>query len=933
MNLKFKYFLLIVILSLVKSIKKKEICPVYNFLINDNSFSNNSLVLPENKISSNYYLNTITDLDLISQCEEHCEKCLELKTNADTKCIKCNEGFFLYKFRCVEQCPNDTYFYTYKTKIITSGSIVSIKACDENCEEGYTGIIFKGNNEDMINKLCVLNYYENILDYIEEKLDKFKKLDYGQKINEIQNQYSLINSINDINTNDNFHLINKEFILFNEYINFHKTIAQKDNNIINIIEVLNLISEHYFTLIENYFTSIQGELNILSNINSDNNFIYFISSLSSLFNNKDMLNENYYNKLYSYTLTFSPALINIPLTLAEIDKINIIANYYGKFINITIDKEINYIDPNFNSEEFDSNEFYRYTHEILLNDGNKKLLGMINDFIKFLLNINSDIFLYKNEYIYFYKQKLSKEKNDKQIIMPKIGLELYLLGTESNKTLDSFSISNILESTDEGKIDNYKIILPPLNKINNQINWNQSFFNLIIFNGKYPLLNGNNTKYVSPNFFEINLYDNNKNIININNLDKDNLIKIIKKKSETEQLLRTCVSYDSSKENLNDEGIKSYDLLQYILCSTSHLSTFTITSFSPSYLLSKSENNQEISEEEMIRNSRWIPDTNMLNKLTAKNAVILYINVGFFFICIILLLIKFLITKEQSKSEQLIEDSFIRYTINEDIESDKKILKYLIEKEIEFILKNQSDYEKQKKQELVLNSKNDIFNSDEQVITIIEDGSNDDDEEDIFLDRSSKKVSFRKLNTQKKEKNNSLSNLKGKKSLRRSQTSKNDINMEMSIIKDDFKNDLIEFDENREDSMHSKKYNFFNFKNYKRKSLGAPSVASLNRKSTYGNFENLLKERKNKNKNVKRQSLNDRFMKSVKEQKSRLIYSLMNKIINEFKSNGQNTLDIPTSMIKRPLSMIEISNALNKINNKDDEKILINQLNIYIIFF
>ena len=64
-------------------------------------------------------------------------------------------------------------------------------------------------------------------------------------------------------------------------------------------------------------------------------------------------------------------------------------------------------------------------------------------------------------------------------------------------------------------------------------------------------------------------------------------------------------------------------------------------------------------------------------------------------------------------------------------------------------------------------------------------------------------------------------------------------------------------------------------------------------------------------------------MKSVKEQKSRLIYSLMDKIINEFKSNGQNTLDIPTSMIKRPLSMIEISNALNKINNKDDEKILI----------
>ena len=49
----------------------------------------------------------------------------------------------------------------------------------------------------------------------------------------------------------------------------------------------------------------------------------------------------------------------------------------------------------------------------------------------------------------------------------------------------------------------------------------------------------------------------------------------------------------------------------------------------------------------------------------------------------------------------------------------------------------------------------------------------------------------------------------------------------------------------------------------------------------------------------------------------------MDKTLTEFKNNGQNTLDIPTSMIKRPLSMIGISNALNKINNKDDEKILI----------
>jgi hypothetical protein len=49
----------------------------------------------------------------------------------------------------------------------------------------------------------------------------------------------------------------------------------------------------------------------------------------------------------------------------------------------------------------------------------------------------------------------------------------------------------------------------------------------------------------------------------------------------------------------------------------------------------------------------------------------------------------------------------------------------------------------------------------------------------------------------------------------------------------------------------------------------------------------------------------------------------MDKTLSEFKGNGQNTLDIPTSMIKRPLSMIGITNALNRVSNKDDEKILI----------
>ena len=254
-------------------------------------------------------------------------------------------------------------------------------------------------------------------------------------------------------------------------------------------------------------------------------------------------------------------------------------------------------------------------------------------------------------------------------------MELFILGTKTNNKTNSFSISSILDSIDEGKIDNFKIILPSLNTINSQVNWDEAFFNIVIFNEKYPLLNINNTKNVSKNFFEINLYDKNKNTIKVSDLNEDNLIKIIKKKSENEHLLDTCVYYDLSQKNLYDKGIKSYDLLQYILCSTSHLSTFTLTSFSPSYLLSKAENNKEISEDEMIKYSWWIKDTNMLNKLTSENAIIIYINIGIIFFCIILSLIKFLLKTEPTKAEQIIEDSYIRYTINEDTESDKKIIK------------------------------------------------------------------------------------------------------------------------------------------------------------------------------------------------------------------------------------------------------------------
>ena len=845
-----------------------------------------------------------------------------LKPDGYSKCIACDDNFFLYKYRCIEECPDDTYFYSYTKNIVTSTTISEnrvINVCDENCEKGYSAYIIQvknDNNEDIINKLCILNENEELKNELNDKLNSFLILDNTDKLNKIQEQTINIKNLNEINTDDAFISLNKEFVLLNEYIYDNKSLLIEQN----LLNDYNILCNNYYEKIEAYFTLIGGYNELLTN--TGDKFIYFISSLSSLYKNKELLNQNNILILNNYIYNFSQNLSKIPLSLSDIKKINIITNFYSDFINISLNEDMNYIDQNFNKDEFDSNEYYRYTHEMILNEKRIKLMNITNNLIKFLNCFDSSLFLYKDDFIYFYKQKLSEEKNDKQIIMSKLGLELYILGSDNNDKTNIFSISKILKLIDEGKIDNYKIIFPKLKSINDNINWNEAFINVVVFNDKYPLLNMNNTNYVSPNFFGIILYDNNLNVINIKNLNEDNLIKIIKKKSPKENSFDTCVYYDSSKNNLYDEGLKSYDLIQYIICASSHLTTFTLASFSPSYLLSKAENNKEISEEETISNSWWIKDTNMLKKLTAENAIIIYINLGIIFLCIILFIVKFFIKTEPTKAELLIEDSYIRYTMNDDIESDKKILKYLIEKEIEFILKNRSDYEKQKQQEQALN-KNDIFNSDKQIITIVEDGSDDDDEEDINLYKRYKRVSFVESPPDKTYRKSLLRN-KTISSTKKRRSTKKEINIELSNVKNEI-NEKDEFDENEDkENSSSKKYKYFDSKNSKRKSVTTSSITSSLRFNTILNKENAIKEKQEqKNIKVKKEKISERFQKSLKEQKNRLVYSIMDKTLSEFKGNGQNTLDIPTSMIKRPLSMIGITNALNRVSNKDEEKILI----------
>ena len=151
----------------------------------------------------------------------------------------------------------------------------------------------------------------------------------------------------------------------------------------------------------------------------------------------------------------------------------------------------------------------------------------------------------------------------------------------------------------------------------------------------------------------------------------------------------------------------------------------------------------------------------------------------------------------------------------------------------------------------------------------------------------------------------------------------------MSTVKED--NDFIEIDETLEDSRNqNNKYKFsFNYKNNPRKTNLTNS--NNHRNST---FSNMTSDENNKNKNqniIKKKSLNQRFIKNVKEQKSRHIYSILDKTLNDIKNTGQNPLETSTNIIKRPSSLIGISNALNKVSNKEEEKILIKN-EFFVIF-
>ena len=895
----------------------------------------NSLCYSENEIPDHYYLDTL--MDYILKCDENCFKCSMLKTGGYSECIACNENYYIYRSKCFDKCPEDSFFYSYKKviKALNYEESLTINACTDTCEEGYTGHIFQEKVNETINKLCIFDKYKKINEDIELRFEEFLLLDKEGKEAKIPEQKYKIKNFTSLDSSTDFNLFSIEFLLINDFINNLYTISKIKN-----VGILQELCRYYFNLSEEYFSSIGGVRELLNN--TDDNIIYFYSTLSSLFNNAELLEKTYYDKIMNYFFQFEENLNDISVNSNETNKINSIINSFLKFMNETIDSCTNYIDPHFDPKKFKSDIYYRYLHNILLGENNIRMMNITNNLFQFLQKFDQNLYYYQNSFASFYIQKISEEEEDKEFNLTQLGLNLIILGSNSKITTSSFSTYMFSQLMEKGELCDLKIILPPLKILNNQIDWEGASIGLIIYNGKYPLLNKNATEEVSPNFISINFYDKNKNVIQISNINENNLIKIIKKKAKNDLYMDNCVYYDESIQNLNDIGCNSYDFIDYMICTTNHLSDFTIASFSPSYLMEHYKNVEESSEKEKIKNSHWIKDRNILSNLNGSNAIIIYINLAIILLCLILIIVKFFTKQENSKTDRIIEDPYLRYTINEDVETDKKILKYILEKEIDYILKNRSDYENQKKQEMALDAQNDIFTGDQKIITIIEDESDDDDDEEIN-EKKIKKVSFRntvidnskkadKKKVYKKETHFNLKKLKNLKTKGKNPI-KEEINIELPNIKEE--NDFIEIDETQEDvKTQSNKYNY-NFSNKSISQKNNSTVPPHHRNSTFSNLENMIEDNINKNnikKNkIKKQSMHQRFKKNVKEQKNRLIYSILDKTLNDIKNTGQNSFEASPNVIKRPSSLIGISNALSKVGNKEEEKLLIKN-EFFVIF-
>ena len=108
MNFKIKYFWCIYFLLFVYDTYECPIKQVRFVLLEDDLYQGDkSLFSLQSDSPAHKYYDPIANMTL--ECEPNCYKCTYLKKENDSQCVACDENYYLYKYRCVDKCPINTY--------------------------------------------------------------------------------------------------------------------------------------------------------------------------------------------------------------------------------------------------------------------------------------------------------------------------------------------------------------------------------------------------------------------------------------------------------------------------------------------------------------------------------------------------------------------------------------------------------------------------------------------------------------------------------------------------------------------------------------------------------------------------------------------------------------------------------------------------------
>lgn len=384
--------------------------------------------------------------------------------------------------------------------------------------------------------------------------------------------------------------------------------------IINITEATNDTEEKIHKINNDVITKISTLLDydkIKEVINSSEMLISGpLSIYYSLLNEKYITEQSLLaiEKVTSCLMKDSPDLIEELLNYAEEietirkdakeDFINIITSTVGKLSKIAGDYLQEAKKESFNEAKFETDPKYKINNSIIINDISVKIKETIENhaMMSMIISPNQKI-INKNFNV------TSKDKDS--------AFTQYQCGMNYKEIINEMKLKN----------EKLKICLPSsiLSKFENIKN-----IGMIEYE-KYPLLNPNLTKDISSNFISLKFFEENYQEMNISNLEEP--IRLIIKKPYNS--FNECIFYDESTKKVNSSDCTSKDLGDYVVCSCTHLTDFSLSKYNPVSIFKDVIN--------LFSQIRIINSFEPFKYLNKDNAFVLYVFCGLFGVYFILL--------------------------------------------------------------------------------------------------------------------------------------------------------------------------------------------------------------------------------------------------------------------------------------------------------